>query len=63
MYFPTVTIDKSRKIHIVKDLNYCMCGKVYNDSTKISRKQLRKIKFKDYGEINCFKCKSVYKII
>lgn len=51
-------IKETNKIHIVKDLNNCACGLVFNSEIVIKKKTLRKIKFVDLDEVTCDKCVS-----
>lgn len=59
MIYPTVLINGTNERHIVKDKNYCECGKKYNVFATFTKYDLRKIKFKSDTEITCEHCKGL----
>jgi hypothetical protein len=51
-------IEQKKKIHIVKDINSCVCGLRYHSDLVIKRKTLKRIKFVEIGKVTCGKCAS-----
>jgi hypothetical protein len=51
-------IEQKKKIHIVKDINSCVCGLRYHSDLVIKRKTLKQIKFVEIGKVTCEKCAS-----
>ena len=57
MFFPTVYSAVTDELHIVKDKSHCICGEKYNVFPMLSRKDLRKIRFRHYKTVTCTKCR------
>lgn len=59
MHYPSIFCNETKKRHIVKDQKHCECGIKYNQFVKLTRKELRRIQFKQLKEITCQKCRSI----
>lgn len=59
MFYPTIEVKESRKMHLIRDENKSLCGLTFNPYSHVIKTDLRNIKFRHIDEIDCQACKSI----